>query len=78
MLPCLTSAENCVLQAAHIFTILYVSTSDPESTSSIDFAVASKFQLVGKFANMEPMNSEIWLFIMKKKRNTNKLQILQS
>lgn len=77
MLSCLTSAENCALRAAHIFTVLLVSTSDPESTSSIDFEIASKFQLVGKFANMEPMTREDQLFKMKK-RNTNKLKILQS
>lgn len=75
MLPCLTSAENCVLWAAHIFTALHVPTNDPENTSSIDFEIASKFQLVGKFANMESMTSEDHLFITKK-RNTNKLRIL--
>lgn len=62
----MTSAGNVHFGQLKVFTTLFTSVNNSESTSSISLGIKNKFQQEGRFSNTESVNNEARLYYFKK------------
>lgn len=65
----MTSAGNVHFRQLKVFTTLFTSVNNSESTLSISLGIKNKFQQEGRFSNTESVNNEARLYYFKKNYN---------